>query len=249
MTSNFSHDDFRQKICFLKNSTIICDYSEVKDSTERFCIIRHDIEYSIDRALELAEIESELGVSASYFFQIRNNTYNALSNVNVKKIKKIRSLGHKIGLHVYVDRGSLLNVKNLEDMIKGDILILESFLQCEVDRFSYHRPTIELLNLKINVPEKINAYDNKFFTVFGKEDLQEGTKVLYLADSNHRWKYGEIEDINFRKNKKIQILFHPFSWSPRGLDNLNNFKNLLNERYNELKADIKNEITTFPKEL
>ena len=126
--------------------------------------------------------------------------------------------------------------------------MLENFLDFEVDRFSYHRPSMDLLRLRVEIPNKINAYDKKYFTVFGSETPGED-KILYLADSNHRWKYGKIEEINFQKNSKVQVLFHPFSWTQSGLGNLNNFKNLLYERYNELKLDIKNEISTFPKEL
>ena len=53
----------------------------------------------IDRAYELAKLEKELGVSSTYTVQLRNNTYNALSEKNIDLVRKIKDLGHHIGLH------------------------------------------------------------------------------------------------------------------------------------------------------
>ena len=48
-------------------------------------MLRHDIEFSVDRAYELAKVEKELGVTSTYTVQVRNNTYNALSEKNIEK--------------------------------------------------------------------------------------------------------------------------------------------------------------------
>ena len=76
------------------------DFSEVNDEVHSFCVLRHDIEFSIDRALEMARIEHEdLNVHSTYTVQLRNNTYNALSQKNIEAIQEIESMGHYIGLH------------------------------------------------------------------------------------------------------------------------------------------------------
>ena len=65
------------------------DFSEVSDEVDSFCVLRHDIEFSIDRALEMARIEhDDLGVYSTYTVQLRNNTYNALSQKNIQKFLK-----------------------------------------------------------------------------------------------------------------------------------------------------------------
>ena len=99
MTNNFSYTEYINIINLIKSNLPIIDYSEVTSDTKKFCVIRHDIEFSIDRALELALIESELGISTTYTVQLRNNTYNALSEKNIALIHKIKDLGHNIGLH------------------------------------------------------------------------------------------------------------------------------------------------------
>ena len=95
----FSYNEYRNLISLIRNYLPIVDFSEVDETTEKFCVLRHDIEFSIDRAYELAKVEKELGVTSTYTVQVRNNTYNALSEKNIDLIKRIKDLGHHIGLH------------------------------------------------------------------------------------------------------------------------------------------------------
>ena len=46
---------------------------------ERFILMRHDVEYSVERAYELARVENSMDFTSTYFFQWSNNTYNILS--------------------------------------------------------------------------------------------------------------------------------------------------------------------------
>ena len=72
---------------------------------------------------------------------------------------------------------------------------------------------------------------------------------MYLADSNHEWKYGYPLDFDFSKINKLQLLTHPFSWTKTGGDNYSNFLSLIRERNNELVNSMNTETNTFPKEL
>ena len=82
----FSYNEFRNLINMVQQHLPIIDYKDVKDNTKKFCILRHDIEFSIDRAYKLAKIEKELGVVSTYTVQVRNNTYNALSEKNIEQM-------------------------------------------------------------------------------------------------------------------------------------------------------------------
>ena len=182
----FSYNEFRNLINMVQQHLPIIDYKDVKDNTKKFCILRHDIEFSIDRAYKLAKIEKELGVVSTYTVQVRNNTYNALSEKNINLISKIRNLGHHIGLHQ--NPPSSLKLDTLKDYIMRDITILEDSYGFEIDRFAFHRPKKEYLNCYVELENKINCYDRKFFHFFDKRP--ESLDILYLADSNHKWKYG-----------------------------------------------------------
>ena len=83
----FSYAEYRNIITLVKHNLPIMDFSEVSDDVDSFCVLRHDIEFSIDRALEMARIEHEdLNVHSTYTVQLRNNTYNALSQKNIEAI-------------------------------------------------------------------------------------------------------------------------------------------------------------------
>ena len=241
----FSYNEFRNLINMVQQHLPIIDYKDVKDNTRKFCILRHDIEFSIDRAYKLAKIEKELGVVSTYTVQVRNNRYNALSEKNIDLISKIRNLGHHIGLHQ--NPPSSLKLDTLKDYIMRDITILEDSYGFEIDRFAFHRPKKEYLNCYVELENKINCYDRKFFHFFDKRP--ESLDILYLADSNHKWKYGYPLDFDFSKINKLQLLTHPFSWSEKGGDNYGNFVSLIRERNDELVNSMNTETNTFPQEL
>ena len=240
----FSYNEYQNIIKLVNSHLPIVDFADVTDKTDKFCVLRHDIEFSIDRAYELAKIEKDLGVVSTYTVQVRNNTYNALSEKNIELIRKIKDLGHHIGLH---QNPPIMEIEKLGNYIMTDIQILEHFYGFEIDRFAFHRPKKEYLSNYITLTNKINCYDRKFFEYFEKKPKE--LDVLYLADSNHTWKYGYPLDYDFSKINKLQLLTHPFSWTKEGGDNYGNFLTLIRERNNELVNSMDTETNTFPKEL
>jgi hypothetical protein len=46
--------------------------------------------------------------------------------------------------------------------------------------------------------------------------------------------------------RKLQILFHPFSWSDKGGNNLDNYLSLIKEKNHELINSINAEMSNFP---
>ena len=225
------------------------DFSEVTDRVNSFCVLRHDIEFSIDRALQMARIEHEdLNVHSTYTVQLRNNTYNALSQKNIEAIQEIESMGHYIGLH---QNPPMMEDEELVDYILKDIETLEHYYGFEVDRFAFHRcgsnPT--LLEKYVEVPNKINCYGEDFFHYFsGKRP--EDIRVHYLADSNHEWKYGHPFHIDYwDMPQKMQLLTHPYSWTDEGYENTDNYTELIRERNKELIHSMNTETKTFPKEI
>lgn len=245
----FSYAEYRNIITLVKQNLPIMDFSEVNDEVNAFCVLRHDIEFSIDRALEMARIEHEdLNVHSTYTVQLRNNTYNALSQKNIESIQEIESMGHYIGLH---QNPPMMDDDELVDYILKDIETLEHYYGFEVDRFAFHRcgsnPT--LLEKYVEVPNKINCYGKDFFHYFS-DDKPEELRVHYLADSNHQWKYGHPFNIDYWElPQKMQLLTHPYSWTEEGYENISNFTKLIRERNEELLTDMNTETKTFPKEL
>ena len=245
----FNYAEYRNIITLVKQNLPIMDFSEVNDEVNAFCVLRHDIEFSIDRALQMARIEHEdLNVHSTYTVQLRNNTYNALSQKNIEAIQEIESMGHYIGLH---QNPPQMSDDELVDYITKDIETLEHYYGFSVDRFAFHRcgSNPGILEKYVEVPGKINCYAKEFFHYFSG-DKPEEIRVHYLADSNHDWKYGHPFNIDYWDlPQKMQLLTHPYSWTERGYENISNFTKLIKERNEELLSDMNSETKTFPKEL
>ena len=241
--NKFSYQEYRYILNWVKKNYQVMDYGDITDDTESFAVIRHDVEFSPQRALKMAEIDNELGIKSSFFFQIRNNCYNSLSSDNIEIINKIHSLGHYIGAHINT---SNLHSKDLLDkFIIDDMETLSIYTKLDVDRFSFHRPQSYQLKDYIEVNGFINAYDKKFFHYYENKKPKE-LRVGYFADSTHKWKYGYPTETN---HKKLQIVLHPYSWTENGYENFENFKSVIKEKNQELVNSFNSECKNFPQEL
>ena len=245
--NDFSYNAYINLIEAIKDTIPVVDYAHVEDSVERFFIIRHDVEFSVEKAYELAIIEQQrLKIKTSYFFQIRNYAYNPLAVTNVNLIKKIHAMGHSIGLHV--NMSGLNPTDDLKSFIQNDIEILQKGLGLTIDRFSFHRPTHQVLALNLKIKGLINTYDQQFFH-FYHDKPPKALKVYYFSDSEHQWKYGDPLSILKMPIKKIQLLTHPYSWSHQGMDNLTNFKSLIHLKEAAMRQSMQAECHNFPSEL
>ena len=69
-------------------------------------LLRHDVDLSLEAALELARLEHEAGVRATYFLMTESVFYNLDSELGRETLRELRSLGHAVGLHAVYPRAS-----------------------------------------------------------------------------------------------------------------------------------------------
>ena len=69
--------------------------------------LRHDVDLSLEAALELARVEHELGVRATYFLMTESAFYNLDSHVGRETLAQLRQRGHAVGLHAVHPRAEL----------------------------------------------------------------------------------------------------------------------------------------------
>lgn len=174
----------------------------------RVAIWRHDIDMSPHRALKMAEIEAASGVSADYFVMLGSRFYNPCEPSVTALIKKISSLGHRIGLHfdasVYsgnmaVLEAGLINEKNL----------LSGLIGRPIDCFSLHNPTAQSGAALSNRRHAnlINA---------SAPMLVQGFR--YCSDSNGVWRHERLMDlVNDPSIERLYALTHPEWWTAEPL--------------------------------
>src|SRR4029079_12046411 len=69
------------------------------DASGPHVLWRHDVDYSMHRAVVLARLEAELGARATYFVTLHSDLYNLLEPAVHDRVREIAALGHWIGLH------------------------------------------------------------------------------------------------------------------------------------------------------
>jgi hypothetical protein len=171
-------------------------------TTQDTLLLRHDVDFSIDYAYQLAQVEKELKVNSTYFFMLTSNMYNFLSEHNIKLVKKIANMGHKVSLHfdptIYESIDSFDYEKN----------IFENIIKQKVDIVSIHRPGKFLDNNNQFIKGIPHTYQDKYFK-----------KMKYISDSAGRDVFYPLEEYLKNKNQYgLHLLIHPIWWKHK-IDN------------------------------
>jgi hypothetical protein len=241
--SAFSYVEYAQIIqSFMP---IIRDFDVMDDeSTDvAFCVIRHDIEFSLPKAVRLAELDAQLGIPSTFFVQVKNGAYNPLAPRNARLIRSLHKSSDQVGLHFYISDIGENDVGEIVRQLEFQTMVLEDSLGSRVTRFSYHRPPLWVLKLNLgNETKLLNAYDPRVFEITGGQN--DPKNIKYMADSRHAWMYGH--PLAFRdKYKQFQILMHPDEWSDNGSTPLDNFMELIELNGNEFLRVLQTECNHF----
>lgn len=206
---NFTYSFYKKMISeIVSNGYRVCSYFDNYDG--KVCILRHDVDFDIQKALCMARIENELGVSSTYFVLLRTDFYNPLSKKSISDLQEIISLGHHIGLHF--DEKSYSEDENIIENIKKEAKTLGEALGCDIRVVSMHRPSKKTLDSNYSISKMVNSYSNYFFKEY-----------KYLSDSRRRWKEDVIEVVKSNMFSKLHILTHSFWYN----DNNQNIKDSL----------------------
>ena len=195
---DFTYDGYRQLIDLLeKNNYVISDYKNWR-KYDQTVILRHDIDNDISKALDLAKLECDLGITSTYFVLVTSDFYNILSAKNENMLKEISKCGHGIGLHFDEVRYTDINTPNdAVDYIVKEAKILSYVIEKQVDVVSMHRPSKMILDADLNIPGIINSYGQTFFKDF-----------KYLSDSRRRWREPIADIVNSKKYDRLHVLTH-----------------------------------------
>jgi hypothetical protein len=170
---------------------------------ERFVIWRHDIDISPQRALKLAEIESEKDIIATYFIYLHSNFYNALEAEVYSVFKKIIRLGHSIGLHFDPVFYDIDDIDKFEYWLRREADLLKDLLSEDIMVFSFHNTT----------PFAVTASEHLYCGLINATSSYFRSKVAYCSDSNGYWRFKRLEDVlRDHEVQKLQVLTHPEWW-------------------------------------
>jgi hypothetical protein len=198
----FSEEGYRELLLAFKSAGYtFCSFEEINRclwERQPFVVVRHDIDISLRLALEIARIEHEQGVQATYFVTLHSPFYNALSHSNAEAISQLHQWGHQIALHMdHRPYGgdfakALLEVNALAQF----------YPYINTQLVSLHSP----INLEQMPIASFEQLQNVYGHVFSKD-------MTYISDSTGRWRYGHpLDSEAFHSRKPIQLLTHPIWW-------------------------------------
>lgn len=169
-------------------------------------IVRHDIDYSLEKALQLARIERKTGVQSTYFVLLTSEFYNVFSAKAQECFTELQALGHTVGLHFDEKRYPAIfgDPQKCKEQIMKEASVLANALDTPITAVSMHRPSREMLEANLHIPGMINSYGNAFFKEF-----------KYLSDSRRHWREPVAEIIAKEQFPKLHILTHPFWYHER----------------------------------
>lgn len=215
-----------------------CDYQfadyENYHSFNKCVILRHDVDYDLQKSFEFAKLENKLGIKSTYFVLVTSDFYNIFSKHSIQILKQIASLGHNLGLHFdemnYPD--IIGNVSEIESKILFEANLLESAIQKPVNLVSMHRPSKATLESNLAIPGMINSYSDEFFHNF-----------KYLSDSRRNWSEPAEDIIKSGRFERLHILTHAFWYKEEEEDIAATIKSFINnskyERYDNLNDNIR----------
>jgi peptidoglycan/xylan/chitin deacetylase (PgdA/CDA1 family) len=205
--SDFTHEHYQTLLTEAKKYYQFIGYNSIEIHNENPVILcRHDVDLSMHEALNLARIENELNIKATYFLLPHSEFYNLLEKSITELVSEIISLGHDIGLHFDPMYYNISSKEELEYWLQFEKEMIEKIFGVQVNVFSFHNPTEEILRFdEWSYSGMLNTYANEL-----------KTNVAYCSDSNGYWRFKRMYDvISSEKPTKLQILTHPEWWTAK----------------------------------
>lgn len=231
----FLYDEYIRLVSELRDEGYhFSGYHNYKES-EKSVILRHDVDMSLEAALQMAMLEREMDVHSTYFILISSDFYNIFSKKSMEYINKIKEAGHDIGLH-FDERKYEGNWSggNIENAIVQEAEIMEMALGFDIRSVSMHRPS------KLTLDADYRIADGKIVNSYGTEFFHE---FEYISDSRREWHKDVWKILHSGQYTKLHILVHPIWYDEKEVEMAEKLKQFclaaVEERYNTLNENLR----------
>lgn len=231
----FTYDSYKKLLILLKESGKIYRFND--EIGERGILLRHDIDFDINKAFILSQIEKEKEVKSTYFVLTTSEFYNVTSIQNRSLLQKMNNNGFEIGLHFDCMAYGEISIAEMMKKIRYESAILEDIIGKRIASISLHTPSI---NNRFPIFKGYNnAYSKKYFN-----------PEYYISDSCMNFRGKNIfEFINKTEEGLIQVLLHPIHFTQDGSNYLTIFKNLFARKISKFDNELRLLNETYKKEI
>jgi hypothetical protein len=192
---------------------------------DKALLLRHDIDFDLQLARDMAAVEHQIGVKSTYFLMMRSASYNLLETENAKLVDEIRGFGHHISLHfdptIYDD---------FQVGLRQELDIFQRQFGLLPECISIHRPT----DFFLQYDSPIDNIRHTYQSIYCKS-------IEYCSDSQGLFKHGHpLNSTAYADKRSIHLLVHPIWWvtdDVNAIDILNQFLDLRIKRFQKHMAD------------
>ncbi len=197
---NFTHNSYLTLLADIKASgKKICSFRDLKATDEAYVILRHDIDFSLEKALDMAHLDTTAGVTSTFFFLLTAPYYNPLSEEGVAYIKKIAALGHECGLHYDCTSFEYLSEAQRQHRVETLANALQDVSGIPIKIIAQHKPAKSPIRQEF--PAYVNAYSPQYIS-----------DIVYVSDSRRMFRHADITEF-LKQTPKSQLLIHPIWWN------------------------------------
>jgi hypothetical protein len=176
-------------------------------------ILRHDIDFSLEKALHIAEIDQKVGARATVFVLMTCEYYNLLRPENIEAVRRIASMGHEIGLHYEIAAAPGVGPEAKAQDVVRLARFLEEYAGVPISSVAQHNPS--MTEARLSIAGYRDAYDPRFFKQIG-----------YLSDSRRLFGAPDVYQF-FRDHPRSQFLAHPLWWHEDEQSRRQSFDNIV----------------------
>lgn len=180
----------------------------LQSSASPVLFLRHDIKVSLKRAVQMAEIEQEYGLPATYMVRADSPLYS-LNERNARiQLLELLQLGHEIGLHfdlTHAEHQEQSFVALVKNQLRPMCARLEQITGKPIRALSLYRPIPQLFNGPLLVDGRVNADASKL-------------RQWLLMDAGGTWRHGDLlSRLAQPGGPVLQLLLHPLWWDHKHL--------------------------------
>jgi len=215
MPDRFDYQTYWEMISRLTTTHRAVRFADVGDRfpDEPFFILRHDVDYSSQAALTLAQQESDRGIHATYFLLPSGVYYNLLDPAHADVPRRLIDLGHEVGLHYDVNLLHRFPRDRSVEIMRLQISLIETLSGSAVLSIAMHQPGLNGDDPLRQMGGFFNAYDDRFFR-----------QMLYISDSCRAWRDSAWSVLESGAlPSRFQLALHPINWSEEDRDRISVF--------------------------
>jgi hypothetical protein len=232
MAALYSLDSYRRLLDLaLDRGRRFVGFAEASGAAEEV-ILRHDVDFSVEMALDMARVNAAAGVRGTFFLLLRSNVYNLLSAGGIALGVQIRSAGQSLGLHFPAGSPPFPSADRVAAAVRREYELLRAELPGLEPVYSWHNPNPAWMErFGALEPEGLtNAYHPRFTQ-----------RTCFRSDSNLRNSVEDFERILTETTGPLQLLFHPINWVAGGRDMIEivagTWRRVVRERETEFRTN------------